>query len=193
MNCSNCRASFDALEHLSDQPLATPQNPPEQPVRPQNSSGQRRPRQPLWATGVIAGIGLLLGQVIYFKGYQLTQTPELRPWLVKVCESLHCQIPDYNDVSALLVIHSQLKNADRDSYRFSALVNNQAEFQQNYPDVKLTLMNFNGQTFAERIFTANDYRQTANALAADESAEITFDIAAPQQTVGGYQFTLLAP
>lgn len=191
--CSNCQASFDALEHLSDQPLATPPKPRKQPHPAEDSPARGDLGKSLWTTGVIAGIGLLLGQIVYFKGYQFTQTPELRPWLAQACEALDCKLPNYNDVSALLVIQSQLQSADPDSYHFSALVNNQAEFQQGYPDVKLTLTNFSGQTFAERIFTANDYRPASNALAADESAEIAFNIAAPQQKVGGYQFTLLAP
>ena len=80
------------------------------------------------------------------------------------------------------------------NYAFKAVISNQALFKQPYPNIKLTLLDFDGTAFAHRIFQPHDYlppHADATGIAADAGAEINLNIAAPQTPVGGYTFELM--
>ncbi|GAW85164.1 hypothetical protein bplSymb_SCF00402P005 [Bathymodiolus platifrons methanotrophic gill symbiont] len=42
-----------------------------------------------WLTGIILGIALFAYQVYYFKGYALSQSPQIRPWLHIISSKLN--------------------------------------------------------------------------------------------------------
>ena len=73
-------------------------------------------------------------------------------------------------------------------------MSNQADFSQPYPNIKLTLFDYNGNAFANRVFQPNDYLTedaVPNLMAADATTEISLKIAAPETKVGGSTFDLI--
>ncbi|WP_305909352.1 zinc-ribbon and DUF3426 domain-containing protein [Methylomarinum sp. Ch1-1] len=189
MKCSNCATMFDALEYISDQPITDERQ--RQSIQPFSASDEgAKPRTKLWLFGFLLGLMILLGQFFYFEAYHLSQDPALRPWLLKTCQTFDCQLPDYKNPNEISIMHGTLEANGEYSYRFKAIIVNQAGFAQAYPDIQLTLLNFTGEPFAERVFSARHYQSSGAPLAVDESAEIVFDIAAPSHKIGGYTFKL---
>ncbi len=190
MKCTECAFLFDALESISDQPIEATRPPPQSSPFDHDRPFKRKPAF-LWAIGICLGLTGLIGQFFYFENYHLSQNQTFRPWLLKLCTSLDCQLPTYKNTDEISILQGSLEANGQSSYRFTAVIVNQAGFPQPYPGIRLTLLNFTGEPFAERVFSAKDYRPDSNQLAADESAHIILDIATPRGGIGGYTFKLL--
>ncbi|NOR81724.1 MAG: DUF3426 domain-containing protein, partial [Methyloprofundus sp.] len=81
----------------------------------------------------------------------------------------------------------------KDSYRLQISLINHADFSQPPPYLQLTLQNFYGGIFAQRIFSPQEYiNKTATSEPIERSAtlNINFLIAKPEQEVGGYAIEL---
>ncbi len=190
LKCRQCAAMFDALQSISEQPIAQPTTPQVAELFRERESETGRYRA-LWLGGLCIGLLALAGQFIYFESYNLSQSPALRPWLMRMCGMVGCRLPNYKNAEEISIVRGSLEATGESSYRFQAIVVNQAGFSQPYPDVRLTLLNFTGEAFAERTFSADEYEHPTMQLAADDSGEIVLDIAAPARKIGGYSFKLL--
>jgi Protein of unknown function (DUF3426) len=148
-----------------------------------------------WLTGIIVGLVLLIGQIIYFEQSKWSQNPSYRPSLEKLCQRFGCQLADYQNLAEFAVLQSSfVPNADN-TLVFKAAVTNQAPFKQRLPNIKLTLLDFSEQRFAVRIFSPKDYiankNRTTISIAPDETVEANLTIAAPKTPIGGYNFDLI--
>lgn len=192
--CKACKTQFDALQSISDtapkkkryQQRETELQALFEPARPTNS-------RIAWSAGLGIAILLLLGQFIYFEGGHLAQNPALRPTLAGICSALGCELPDYRNIAELEILHSELQQQSDNHYRLRAAIVNQAGFAQPYPQLKLNLADVNGENFAARIFTPQDYlqQQPQASIASGGAVEIGIDIAAPDEPVGGFTIELI--
>lgn len=184
--CKRCGEAFDALQYLSDDTQA----------KTRGKFGKAYAKQAnlapaFWRVASVAMVLLLIVQLSYFEGSRLSLQPTLTFALEVVCTTGICNLPAYKNLDELTVSHSTLVAGADHSYVFSAAISNQSAFKQASPDLKLTLLNFNGQLVAERVFSAPEYLAGATQMAADETAEVRLSIVAPAAKVGGYTFTLL--
>lgn len=188
--CQNCSAMFDALELLSDQsknPAAELDN-----ILPWEPEAKTKANKMLWLISSIVLTLLFIGQFIFFEGYTLTQHNDIRPWLTKACTAIGCQLPDYRNLNDFSVIQGSLNKADSNSYIFRAAITNQSPFSQSYPSVKLKLSSLTGKTFAQRIFTVDEFSSSAEGyIDSNETVEISLSISTPDTTIGGYSFELI--
>ncbi len=189
LNCSACGKSFDTLRFLSEQEdavLADDLHYQDKQI------SDRRPQTPaVWLVATSLMSVLLLAQVLYFEGYRLTMQPQIRVGLDKICSAIACRLPPYRNREEWSVSHSNLQVQTDGSYLFSAAVSNQALFTQIVPDLKLTLLNFNGQAIAGRMFSASEYLPKLTSLATEQTVEIRLAVVAPTAPIGGYTFNLL--
>ena len=190
LKCTECSAMFDALEFINDQPLEESEQAPSPNLFPPQPE-QNKKRHAVWFYGLTTGILLFFAQVYYFESDALSQNQTLRPWLLKLCQTLNCQLPEYKNIEEISLLLGSLEPRDDHSYEFKAVISNQARFNQRGPNIKLTLLNFIGEPFAERVFSAHNYRPKSPVLAVDETAEISLNIVAPNTTIGGYTVKLL--
>lgn len=193
--CKTCKAQFDALQSISD---TAPKKKPYLDYHQAELQPLWEPAQPakfhvVWRTGLSIAILLLFGQFIYFEGGHLAQNPALRPTLASLCTTLGCELPPYRNVAELQILHSELQLQTDHNYRLRAAIANQSVFTQGYPRLKLSLADVNGENYAARIFTPQDYlpQQPQASIAAGGAVEIGIDIAAPAEPVGGFTIELL--
>ena len=192
LRCSHCSSMFDALEHISET---------EEINHSDNLSSTRLPWDKVsssgnayWSTGLVIGLLLLMGLVVYFEGYAFTQNIAIRPALAKLCELINCQLPVYKNLDEFTLLHSSFTPLPDQNYVLRVAISNQAKFSQTYPNIKLTLLDYSGNAFAHRVFQPKDYspsNSVANVMAADATTEITLKIAAPKSKVGGSTFELI--
>ncbi|WKJ89335.1 zinc-ribbon and DUF3426 domain-containing protein [Methylomonas montana] len=186
--CSACGEQFDSLRFLSEHEYSElAEDLPGQ----HQSAGTRQQIPAAWLAASVTMSLLLVAQIIYFEGLRLIMQPQLKAGLDAVCAAIPCRLPIYRNLDELAVFHSDLQIQADHSYLFTAAISNQALFTQAAPDLKLTLLSFNGQPLAERVFSAQQYLVGPSKLAADQIAEIRLAIVAPATIVGGYTFTLL--
>jgi hypothetical protein len=191
LRCNSCSAMFDALERISEtEEINHSENLPAKslPWDKERSSGNI-----YWRAGLVISLLLLIGQIVYFEGYAFSQNPSLRPGLEKLCQQLNCHIPVYKNLDEFTLLHGFFNPLPDQNYLFQAVINNQAEFSQPYPNIKLTLLDYNGNAFAHRIFRPRDYLPEASStdMAADAITEISLKIAAPKTKVGGSAYELI--
>ena len=147
-----------------------------------------------WSFGIFCCVILLLTQLYVFKREQLTQTPQIRLWLNKICLAFQCELPRYKNSADFEVMHGAFELIDNQYYVFQAVMSNQGKFTQSYPAIKLNLLHFDGEAFSQRIFYPDEYltkKQQNTLIHAQETIEISIKIALPGQKVGGYTFELI--
>lgn len=147
-----------------------------------------------WKFGVILGVFMLIGQIVYFEGYAFSQNVAMRPFLSKLCRFVNCQLPVYKNLDELNILQSSFTSLSEQSYLFRVVLNNQADFPQDYPNIRLTLLDYNGNPFAYRVFHPSEYLaedSDATVMDADATTEISLKIAAPNGKIGGSSFDLV--
>lgn len=189
IRCEKCSGLFNALKFISD--FEDQETPAEKPwLSPPNSPTKTT----YWYVGSTLGVAVLLAQLLYFEAPALPQNSSFRPWLEKLCSAFGCQLPAYQDTKELTVLQGALTTQADNSIVFNAVITNQAAFAQAYPKLKLTLMDYAGMPFSQRIFQPNDYLSTASAaprlIMPDANHEISLSLAVPQTQIGGYTFEL---
>ncbi len=195
-DCPNCSTQFDPLAHLTETfPEQQRHEEPEE-ILP-TSYPWEKTRQPLsaafWTMGAIAGISLFFVQLFHFKSEELMQNKTLRPWLEQACLLFQCQLPMYRNIKDFSVLHSSFVASDK-FYTLQAAISNQAEFPQQYPNLKLTVLNFSGSAIAKRILRPREYlnqNMSASVLRKAETFTIKLDLALPNAQVGGFTIELI--
>lgn len=148
-----------------------------------------------WFVGVVVGFLLLVGQAVFFEGDNLSQNPAYRPHLEQLCRWLGCQLADYENLAELVVLQGSFSSAADNAIVFKAVINNQSAFRQRLPNIKMTLLDYNDQLFAQRVFMPTEYLASSAysnySIEPDESIEASLTIAATKTLVGGYNFDLI--
>lgn len=155
---------------------------------------EKPPKQhsPFWLPGFFLCLVFLIFQVVFFEANSLAQNTTLRPWLDKFCIQLNCNLPAYKNLAELTVLHGSFELTDKAYYIFKTTFINYSAFAQQYPSIKLTIIDYSGQILAERVFKPNEYSKLATRLIeADMSAEVSMKIAIPSYKMGGYHFELI--
>lgn len=145
-------------------------------------------RADLWLMAVVLGIFVLMLQIYYFKAYSFSQNPQIRPWL-----NILGSLPDYRKPLEFTTVGSSLDQADQGHYRLQVSLINHADFAQPPPYLQLTLNNFYGGMFAQRVFSPQEYlgkKESIMPIKRSASLDINFLIAMPEQEIGGYSVEL---
>lgn len=193
LECCHCAKLFDALALLSE----TEDEANEQIFRAHDTSlpwdEESHSRSSFWGLGVALCSALLVVQIIYFNGESYPQNARIRPLLITLCDYLGCQLPDYNNLHQISLIGSFNPMPDQ-NYEFHAAISNQSPFFQAFPNIRLTLLSFNGRPFAARIFLPQDYLpgpMHKSKMKPTITTEINLKIAAPRSAIGGSSFELV--
>jgi predicted Zn finger-like uncharacterized protein len=144
----------------------------------------------------LALVGLLVAQAYGFEFERLSRDPRNRPWLVKLCGIVRCQLPDYRDPSQIQILDRTLNMAGgkRGGFEFSVVFANHAAFPQAFPKVKLTLNGLNGSPVAERVFDPVEYLvewQAGMVMSVGTPFEVRLSVARPSRDVGGFAIEFL--
>ncbi len=115
---------------------------------------------PLW--GWFAGLAAvcLIAQGVYFYRSDIVQQyPELRPHLLKVCETLQCQIPWGRHADAIKIESSDLIEPPGKPGRILliATIANRALTKHDFPHVEVKLMDAANMVLTSRVFTPTEY------------------------------------
>lgn len=161
------------------------------------------PQRPLVQTiGMVVIILVLLGglatQFVLFRSVKLARAlPSLAPVLTRLCDSLPCRYSGPVDVSQISLLNRDVRShpTQKSALLISAAFVNQADFDQPYPNILVTLSDLSGHIVANRRFTPQEYLDTMyNRFLLMESGtpvRITLPVLDPGDDAINFEFTFL--
>jgi predicted Zn finger-like uncharacterized protein len=155
------------------------------------------PRTWPWTAGAVL-LGLLaVGQLTYLFRVELaSRLPGLKPALVAACAKLHCTVPLPRDIDLMAIESSNLEAdpAQPGVITISVTLHNQAPYAQAYPNLELTLTDYNDMPVGRRIFRPDEYLKdqtdVARGLAGGRDNSIRLAIDASSLKAAGYRLYL---
>ena len=197
VECKKCSVKFDALEFLNDTPVQRSAKPlfklPDSalPPLPWEKKDQTKPFQRWDGNCYIAGL-ILVFQLHWFQGDNMVQNTTIRPWLEGVCALMPCSIAPYHNISEFKTSQVILQAGNEQELILHAIFSNEAKFKQVYPDLKLTLLSFNGDVLSQRVFSVDEYlpNRWDKTINVGEQVKVKLIIVQPPETIGGYEIEL---
>ena len=185
--CRGCGQPFDALPGLTEQ---ADDMVPTQPTDYDFSS----PAKPasVWRWRVSNGLLVLalLAQIGYFEADRLIHLPKVHKVLSRICQTVGCQVPAYQNPDEWSVSHSDLQAHLQNRYLLTAALTNQSELSKSLPALKLTLNDYQGQPIAARIFAPQVFSQNTT-LAANYTTQIRLPLVVSAAEIGGFTLTVM--
>ncbi len=192
-------------EHL----LPEPANAPAQAASdasvfefgPVAAAGPARPRR-RWPSllGALLLLLTLFAQAAYhYRGAVILLFPETKPYASALCASLGCELPlpRRSDMMSIEASDLQADTTNPDVMVLSATIKNRAIFNQQHPQLELTLTDAQDQPVVRRVLAPQDYLGKAvNAqagFAANTEVAIKVFIEGSQVKATGYRLYLFYP
>gem|GEM_PF-2334148 len=140
----------------------------------------------------------LILQYVHYNKDQLSSDDDLRPKLELWCRLVKCQLPYKSDLSKLTINYLTVRNNPKfnDVLRISLLMNNEANFDQVFPNLDIKLLASDGKNIASRVFAPDEYLAGELAgqkvISANTKIRISLDVIEPQEEkITNYQINFL--
>jgi hypothetical protein len=142
------------------------------PVPPQTddwraASAPRRNRSWAWGIASILLLAVLLAQTAYFlRDTLVSQLPQTRPLLERMCALLDCTLSLPKSLALLQIVGSDLETDARGRLTLSLTLGNRAGHAQAWPVLVLTLTDQRNRPLARRSFAPSEYLGDPRRIAA---------------------------
>ena len=143
---------------------------------------------------VLILLSVATAQSIYFLRTKIaTYYPISKPFLIKACKAFKCTVDLPQNIELIAIDDSDIQeDADYKSLmRFSSTLINQASFNQQFPNVELTLTDVDDKPQLRRIFKPSEYLPSDINISAGlnpgQEIKIKLAITAGDNVVAGYR------
>ncbi len=117
-----------------------------------------------------------------------------RPWLVKLCAPLQCEIAPQRQIADVVIDSSSFNKARGDSYQLTLTMKSQATIPLAMPAVELTLTDTQDQPVLRRVLLPTDMAAPAELPARGEwSASVAVIVTTGGARVAGYRLLAFYP
>jgi predicted Zn finger-like uncharacterized protein len=174
-------------------------NSPEISGLPWQKNRGSRVKISLWTLGNMLLLLLLAGQYTFFYRDALARVPQWNPLVHKFCHLAHCEIEPPHNIKQVELLqttiapHPEYENA----LRLRATLVNRAEFDQEYPDMEVSLTDSAGLVVARQVFSADQYLETPAAandpMFQNVAMAARLDVTNPDGKAVGYEIRLVNP
>lgn len=161
---------------------------------PKFAQRARRERRWPWVLACLVLLILLGIQLTWAKRDALVADDTTGPWLRQACTSLGCQLPLVRDVQKLRLLARdvQAHPSVPGALLITATVRNEADFDQPWPVVAVTLSDVNGKRLAMRRLRPSEYlgdgASMQRGLAAGASAALVLEVDDPGNKAVAFEF-----
>jgi len=163
-----------------------------------NSEFHIKPRTWPWAISSAVLLVLLLAQSAYFFRADLAaRVPNLRPLLVGYCQLLKCDVPLPQNTDFIGIESSELEAEPENENQviLNALIRNRANYAQAFPNLELTLNDYQDKPLARRIFRPAEYvppqENEITGLLPSHEINIKLHLGTAGLKASGYRLVLL--
>lgn len=158
----------------------------------------RKPPKWPWAVAAFISLLVLMVQAIYLFRVEIAASfPVIKPSFVSACRVLKCNVPLPQNVNLMSIESSGLKDAPQNHVVLEALLRNHASYAQAFPNLELTLTDYQDSPQARRIFKPADYlspaENEATGLLPNHEINIKLHLDTMDIKPSGYRLMLLYP
>ncbi len=132
---------------------------------------------------------VLLAQIAYVQIERVSQIGELRPGMERLCELLHCHPPPLRQLELVRLNDSQIIWREDGAIELKISIANEAEFDQSWPAVHVSMSNYLNQAVAEGRFRPDQYAPAEAIIGAGRTVGAALLIASPGQRIRSYEIT----
>jgi predicted Zn finger-like uncharacterized protein len=144
----------------------------------------------------------LFAQASWLHYEKLSQHPKIAVLYKLACEHLHCQLPELTDINKIkshnLIVRSHPTTAK--ALIIDATIVNDANFNQDFPNIALYFSDINNQTIAQRLISPTEYLSDEilnwNNMPPEQPIQISLEIIDPGKEAVNYSlkfFSILPP
>ena len=149
---------------------------------------------------LLLGLSLLILaslQTIYFLRSKISsEYPQFKPYLVQACGALQCDIAMPKNLDLLTIDDSDMQESE--TYEkvidFSSLLINNANYNQAYPNIELTLTDTDDKPVIRKLITPTEYLKTnanlADGIIGNDQIRLKLAISVADVSVAGYRVLL---
>lgn len=153
------------------------------------------------ATLVMLGLVLLLGLagqiVVHERDRIAASEPELKPWLLAMCDLLNCTLSPWRRIESIVIDSSSFTKIRGDAYRLNFTLNNTAATALAVPAIELTLTDSLDQPLVRRIFLPVELGVRSDTLVAGSELPASLAVAVKAggsaDRVAGYRLLAFYP
>lgn len=150
----------------------------------------------LWSVAALGLLAVLGWQVKYPFVEKYAQHRDYSPLLIAGCEFLNCGLPPRKDLLRLTLTHTRidLHPLQPGAIRITVKLVNEAVFAQPWPDLQVTLTDWNGRVVGRRAFPPGRYLEEGqpDMLGSGELGVVLFDLARPHEKAVGFEVDIVA-
>lgn len=159
-------------------------------------------RKPLVRVALcLISLGLLLGllaQIVIQERNQIAaREPNLKPWLLQLCEPLQCTLSPWRKIESIVIESSSLTKIQENSYRVNFTLKNTATMPLAVPSIELTLTDAQDQPVVRRVFKPVEWGVTFDTFTAgfEWPASVAFSVQTGPlaDRVAGYRLLAFYP
>ncbi len=149
----------------------------------------------VWSVVSIVFLSVLVMQIEAFAVPKYAQTTQYRPYLVAFCKIIQCELPMFEDVEKLDLVHFNIEPhpSHPDAFRITVKLINEAEHPQPYPEIQLTLRDKFGRIIGQRIYPASVYlpENIENKMVSGALSSVMLDLAKPHDNAHGFRVDIV--
>ncbi|WP_343733715.1 DUF3426 domain-containing protein [Acidovorax sp.] len=143
---------------------------------------------------VILLLGLTLQIVLQERDHLAALDARARPWLVKLCEPLRCELAPVRQIANVVIDSSSFNKARGDSYQLALTMKSTATIPLAMPAVELTLTDAQDQPVVRRVLLPNDMAAPSELPAQGEwGTSVSVLVTTGGARVAGYRLLAFYP
>ena len=140
----------------------------------------------------------LLAQIVIQERNQIAaREPNLKPWLLQLCEPLQCTLSPWRKIESIVIESSSLTKIQENSYRVNFTLKNTATMPLAVPSIELTLTDAQDQPVVRRVFRPVEWGVTFDTFTAgfEWPASVAFSVQTGPlaERVAGYRLLAFYP
>ena len=122
---------------------------------------------------LVLGALLALQWAVHERDWLAARQPVLKPWLVRLCEPLRCQVKPLRRIESVVIDSSELVRRLGNFHSFDFVLKNTADVALAMPALELTLTDASDAAIARRVFLPAEWPSAPIELAAGGTASVS--------------------
>jgi predicted Zn finger-like uncharacterized protein len=122
---------------------------------------------------LVLGALLALQWAVQERDWLAARQPALKPWLVRLCEPLQCQVRPLRRIESVVIDSSELVRRLGNFHSFDFVLKNTADVSLAMPALELTLTDASDTAIARRVFLPAEWPSAPSELAAGGTVAVS--------------------